>query len=76
MLKGLLDLGCTTSTVLQQHANKLTRGCKPKYATYGGTTTTSYSTKLQLKLNSLLPIESTSNAMWTPAPPKAPMTSS
>ena len=50
MLKGLLDLGSTTSIVLQQHANKLTRGDKLKYSTYGGTTTTSYSTKLQLEL--------------------------
>ena len=32
------------------HANKLTRGDKVKYATYGDITATSYSTKLQLEL--------------------------
>ena len=50
LLKGVLDSGCITSIVLQQYTNKLTRGDKLKYATYGGTATTSYSTDLQLEL--------------------------
>ena len=52
MLKGSLDSGCNTSIVLWQHVNKLTRGKKLKYTStyYGGTATTSYSTKLQVKL--------------------------
>ena len=49
-LKGLLDSGCTQSIVLKQHANKLTRGERFKYSTYGGQVTSSYSTKLELKL--------------------------